>query len=1172
MKKLNHLLFVTITFLIFSGCKKDEPLKDNLKPPRPTEEVSVKGYENLTETDTVQMKPNVILVKKDISENFDNIDIANSTVTFNATESTTQANVGDILYSLGDEKFPDGYALKITKKQTDNGSITYTYEQAGIDEIFNEYKEEVQFTPIVNEIKVYDIDKYAEKFNTVTKSKTLKKASNIETRSSSNLFLKSGDSRLAKFDVGADKTSLTLIIFDGDGEYKKTLSDQIRLNLDINYEFPLQHFDYSPEDLHFSTLGSAVIGIETEISYGIYNDATKNKLEQWMHKLDRDLAVKAQERLKTYINTIKKIPVAQIPITTISPTNILVKPVLDVYLVFEFDLNGEFKIHAEYKPIWINYEVTFNPYRTVTDLSIAKYIKPKLTNVSVDASLEMSARFGPGFGLALYFPAFTTLDKNGHKKSSSIGAYTDFTVDAKFKASGSYSLYDSEEGLLNNNAWGKIDLSAGLFLHPSLEGNCNFFKKSIKFGWEPDEPIAVLNQDFSKTWGWYYMNKGTEQKFKIAYGSGVYETRSDNPNIAYALVDGDNITIKAISEGKAFITIDDPISWYKKTSLTVNVKKGNNKLSLSLKELKMKVGESTVVEVTNGTATGAMVNRYAVADVTLSDDGKKITVKAKEPGNVSLTVYNETERASIPLEVISQDGELKIEPNTMTLSVGQTAKAKVIGASSWLEIESNSNTKVAKVELANKELKVTALAKGTTTLTVNNNDTKAILTITVGASTNHAPTKPILTSPVETTVPYGKNIEFKWQKSSDADGDPIEYEFIFYKIAGNEQIKWIYHHKSNNYVYDDVNLSEGEYKWAVVASDGKAKIKSEVAKFSIVKKNSLVLSTDKITIKKGESQTVKITNGSGTYTATSSNSAVATATINGNNVVITGVAKGTANITVTDNGVSKKIAVTVSTTTTPTTNIQTVTVQGGTFTMGSPNGTGDSNEHPQHQVTLSTFKIAKYETTNAQFAAFMNAIGANANGSVSGTEYLDMNYSDCQITHNGSKFVVKTGKDNYPVIYVTWYGAKAFAEWAGGRLPTEAEWEYAARGGNKSKRYTYSGSNTVGDVAWYWYNSRTSVNNLHSGRGTHIVGTKAPNELGVYDMSGNVWEWCSDWYSSNYYGSSPSTNPHGPNGGSIRILRGGGCFNSARDCRVAYRRDYSPVISYDVIGFRVVFP
>jgi formylglycine-generating enzyme required for sulfatase activity len=215
-----------------------------------------------------------------------------------------------------------------------------------------------------------------------------------------------------------------------------------------------------------------------------------------------------------------------------------------------------------------------------------------------------------------------------------------------------------------------------------------------------------------------------------------------------------------------------------------------------------------------------------------------------------------------------------------------------------------------------------------------------------------------------------------------------------------------------------------------------------------------------------------------------------------------------------------------------------VYVEGGTFTMGATSEQGSdaySDERPTHSVTVSDFYIGKYEVTQAQWRAVMGS--------------------------NPSYF---TG-DNLPVKQVSWDDIQEFITKLNTmtgktfRLPTEAEWEYAARGGNKSKGYKYSGSNTLDNVAWYTNNS---------GGKTHPVGQKQPNELGLYDMSGNVWEWCQDWYGS--YSSSSQTNPTGPSSGSCRVLRGGSWDRNARRCRVSYRdgRTFPDYRSYDS-GFRL---
>ena len=161
------------------------------------------------------------------------------------------------------------------------------------------------------------------------------------------------------------------------------------------------------------------------------------------------------------------------------------------------------------------------------------------------------------------------------------------------------------------------------------------------------------------------------------------------------------------------------------------------------------------------------------------------------------------------------------------------------------------------------------------------------------------------------------------------------------------------------------------------------------------------------------------------------------------------------------------------------------------------------------------------------------------------------------------------GCSSCPVEQVSWDDVQDFInklnQMTGGkyRLPTEAEWEYAARGGSRSREHKYSGSDSLGSVGWYDDNSSDK---------THPVGKKTPNELGLYDMSGNVWEWCSDWYDKDYYSSSPARNPKGPGRGSHRVRRGGGWGYIARRCRVSIRYISSPDYRHDFLGFRLAAP
>ena len=215
-----------------------------------------------------------------------------------------------------------------------------------------------------------------------------------------------------------------------------------------------------------------------------------------------------------------------------------------------------------------------------------------------------------------------------------------------------------------------------------------------------------------------------------------------------------------------------------------------------------------------------------------------------------------------------------------------------------------------------------------------------------------------------------------------------------------------------------------------------------------------------------------------------------------------------------------------------------VEVVGGTFTMGGTAEQGsDANEdeNPAHQVTLSSYMIGKTEVTQELWEAVMGSNPSEFKGSNLPVE--DVSWEDCQA------FITKLNA----------LTGKTF------RLPTEAEWEYAARGGINSQGFKYSGSNTVDDVAWYRDNSSDKP---------HPVATKAPNELGIYDMSGNVWEWCSDWDSS--YTSASQTNPTGPDSGSYRMDRGGSWGNEVWYCRVSYRFNmkYTPTLR-GTLGLRL---
>ena len=216
-----------------------------------------------------------------------------------------------------------------------------------------------------------------------------------------------------------------------------------------------------------------------------------------------------------------------------------------------------------------------------------------------------------------------------------------------------------------------------------------------------------------------------------------------------------------------------------------------------------------------------------------------------------------------------------------------------------------------------------------------------------------------------------------------------------------------------------------------------------------------------------------------------------------------------------------------------------VYVEGGTFRMGATEEQGEDAEDwekPVHRVTLSSYLIGKHEVTQALWEAVMES---------------NPSYN-------------KQGGD-YPVEWVSWDDCQEFIQKLNARtgmkfrLPTEAEWEYAARGGNRSKGYKYAGSDNLDEVGWYGGNS-----DYH----TYPVGQKKANELGLYDMSGNVCEWCQDWWGK--YKDEAQMNPTGPQFGGNRVLRGGSYWNIARRCRVSYRGISGPGDRYGNFGLRLV--
>jgi formylglycine-generating enzyme required for sulfatase activity len=246
--------------------------------------------------------------------------------------------------------------------------------------------------------------------------------------------------------------------------------------------------------------------------------------------------------------------------------------------------------------------------------------------------------------------------------------------------------------------------------------------------------------------------------------------------------------------------------------------------------------------------------------------------------------------------------------------------------------------------------------------------------------------------------------------------------------------------------------------------------------------------------------------------------------------------------------------------------IEMVLVNGGKFMMGSLSG-GNSDNKSVHEVNLNGFYIDQYEVTYAEFDKFVKDTKYITDAEREGWSYIINKKGELEKKenvnwrHNSLGEVITLADFNNPVYHVTWNDANTYAHWAGKRLPTEAEWEYAAKGGPMTNDYIYSAGNKLNDVGWFNGNSK--------GR-TNKTGSKLKNELSIYDMSGNVAEWCQDWYDSDYYIAHIKDNPKGPDSGERKVVRGGSFQDEEQTCTVYSRESHTIGFRSPKIGFRCV--
>ena len=466
--------------------------------------------------------------------------------------------------------------------------------------------------------------------------------------------------------------------------------------------------------------------------------------------------------------------------------------------------------------------------------------------------------------------------------------------------------------------------------------------------------------------------------------------------------------------------------------------------------------------------------------------------------------------------------------------------------------------------------KITAVKAGVATITATTEDgiKKAVCTITVTAAI--VAVTGVSLNKNSLSLPVGS------KETLIATVAPTD--------ATNQDVSW----SSGNASIASVDATSGEVTAVSVGTTGITVTTADGSKtgtcmvtVTAIEVSLVSLNKTKLKLRIGNKEMLVptvIPNNATNQTLTWASDNVTVATVNTSGEV-TAVSSGSASVTATsNNGIKATCNVSV------VVNIETVNLSAGTFNMGSPASEPNrlANE-TQHIVILSKgFNMGKYEVTNAQYAAFLNAnnVGVTGTGNDTHAQMLRpgtimgtlQNVLYDSSTRNGgaanwgvtwdsgtSKWKAVTGYENHPVIYVTWFGAYYFAEWVGGRLPTEAEWEYACRGGITGA-YFFSGSAT--NYAWY---------NANSGGKTQNVGQKTANAKGLFDIQGNVREWCQDkWDGTTAHNSANATDPVGTNGNNY-VIRGGGITYESKYLRSAYRMSETPETVLPALGFRVVF-
>ena len=633
------------------------------------------------------------------------------------------------------------------------------------------------------------------------------------------------------------------------------------------------------------------------------------------------------------------------------------------------------------------------------------------------------------------------------------------------------------------------------------------------------------------------LNTESSASVLITSGSGNYTVESSNSEVATAECTDNTILVTAHTVGTATITVTDTESGFTATIDVTVTEEATDDLTLSETTVSMEPNGKAEVTITSGSGSYTLENSDEEVAVAAISNGNKVAIAARKAGTATITVTDTKTQQTATIAVTVTDGGDEGPIDGEVTTEQYEAAKETIKQSGWYKIFTRYNG----TNLGTKKYYL----KSDGYLTEDESEAKVFrfsqvtgsnLFVSPGWKLNVPFTNPELTNgSTGALLPKG-HILTNSKSRDDWEGQ------VWYK-------------NGERYAVRATNATSNTWGantyWTALDSNSDGLPEADYSltpKFVWQLEQSLTLTASSIFILNGDTETIEITSGSGNYRLSNSDASVVAAALNnGNEIRLTAKKADKAFITVTDTeiGTSTTISVVVindtpivsETFTVNGVSFNMVGIKGGAFWMGAADDDKDaySLEKPSHLVTVSSFAIGQTEVTQELWEAVM---GSNPS------------------THKGEKF---------PVEYISWNDCQEFIaklnQLTGRnfRMPTEAEWEYAARGGKRSKGFKYAGSDNIDEVAWNYSNS---------GRQPHNVATKLPNELGLYDMSGNVFEWTQDWYSD--YVERSQLNPSGPSSGTKKVDRGGSYLGTARDSRITDRiGPQSTTYRYEV-GLRIV--